>query len=100
MIDANELRAAIRRIQWKPVHGSDDDYAVDMTELLNEIDRLERVITIEHPAWTLRKFISVKEARQWLLDEGLSAASIDRAVYKASDGTLIKLERTDEKGGA
>ena len=42
MIDANELRAAIRRIQWKPVHGSDDEAAVDVSELMNEIDRLER----------------------------------------------------------
>jgi hypothetical protein len=28
MIDANELKSAIRRIQWKPVLGSDDEAAV------------------------------------------------------------------------
>ena len=42
MIDANELKSAIDRIQWKPVHGSDDEAAVDVSQLLNEIDRLER----------------------------------------------------------
>jgi hypothetical protein len=99
MIDANELRAAIRRIQWKPVHGSDDEAAVDVSPLMNEIDRLERQVNIISPVgWADQGFSSIKEARQWLLDQGIPEGWVDRAVYQTSDGTLIKLERKRKCG--